>query len=328
MPRWIGNNAFTLGLAGVIAFSWLTREWGARDGFLNSPVTQPLAIILIFLVQGLALPTEEFRRSLARSGRHGLVQGWIFLGYPLLTLGWLAVAGRGLSPELRAGFLYLAILPTTISSAVYFTDIARGHVADSVFSSSLSNLLAVFLVPTGVSLLIFSEARIPIPLLPIFGKLCLFIALPLCIGQGLRLLLPRQLSRLRPWFRPATTASIFFIMYCAFCDGWSHAVWEKLGWKALALSFLHAAMLLGIVSFLAWWTSGLMGLEREGRIPLLFCASQKSLATGVPMASQIFPSEPGGALPALGVLLLPLICFHPLQLTLAACLADRLRGGR
>ena len=59
------------------------------------------------------------------------------------------------------------------------------------------------------------------------------------------------------------------------------------------------------------------GFNQEDRITILFCGSKKSLATGVPMAQVLFAGQ------TLGVLLLPLMLFHQLQLMVCAVLAQR-----
>ena len=61
-----------------------------------------------------------------------------------------------------------------------------------------------------------------------------------------------------------------------------------------------------------------LGFDREDRIACLFCASKKSLATGVPLARIIF-----GATPALGQIIVPLILFHFFQLVIVSVIAAR-----
>ena len=62
----------------------------------------------------------------------------------------------------------------------------------------------------------------------------------------------------------------------------------------------------------------LMGLPEEDRIAAVLCGSKKTLASGVPMAHLIF-----GANPALGLILIPIMVYHPLQLAICGVLAQR-----
>jgi sodium/bile acid cotransporter 7 len=73
---------------------------------------------------------------------------------------------------------------------------------------------------------------------------------------------------------------------------------------ALALLFTH---------LLGKW----LGFSVEDRITILFCGSKKSLATGVPMAQVLFASS------TIGVLILPVMLFHQIQLMVCAVLAQR-----
>jgi sodium/bile acid cotransporter 7 len=61
----------------------------------------------------------------------------------------------------------------------------------------------------------------------------------------------------------------------------------------------------------------LLGLQLEDRIAVVFCGSKKTLASGIPMAHLIF-----GANPALGLILLPIMIYHPLQLAIGGILAQ------
>jgi sodium/bile acid cotransporter 7 len=51
---------------------------------------------------------------------------------------------------------------------------------------------------------------------------------------------------------------------------------------------------------------------------VMFCGSQKTLAAGIPMAQLIFAGHLG-----MGLILLPIMIYHPLQLILCSGLASR-----
>jgi len=68
----------------------------------------------------------------------------------------------------------------------------------------------------------------------------------------------------------------------------------------------------------SWLLGGALRLHRPDRISFLFAGGQKSIALGAPLASVLYP-------PAIaGLLLLPLLTYHMLQLVLSAPLASRL----
>ena len=69
---------------------------------------------------------------------------------------------------------------------------------------------------------------------------------------------------------------------------------------------------------LATWAAGrALGLDRADRVVLVFCGSKKSLASGVPMAGVLFPPA------QVGLVILPLMIFHQIQLIACAVLARR-----
>ena len=57
--------------------------------------------------------------------------------------------------------------------------------------------------------------------------------------------------------------------------------------------------------------------SKEDEIAIVFCGSKKSLASGVPMAGILFPPA------SVGLMILPLMLFHQLQLMACAVIAQR-----
>jgi solute carrier family 10 (sodium/bile acid cotransporter), member 7 len=58
-------------------------------------------------------------------------------------------------------------------------------------------------------------------------------------------------------------------------------------------------------------------MSRADEVAVVFCGAQKSLVTGVPMANALFAGS------AMGVVLLPIMIYHMLQLFVCAWLARR-----
>jgi sodium/bile acid cotransporter 7 len=78
-------------------------------------------------------------------------------------------------------------------------------------------------------------------------------------------------------------------------------------------------VLLAVVLGPAAYASRRLGFSRADEITIVFCGSKKSLASDVPMAKVLFASS------ALGMVILPLMLFHQIQLRVCAVLARRLR---
>jgi len=111
--------------------------------------------------------------------------------------------------------------------------------------------------------------------------------------------------------------TILLLVYTSFCDSVKAEVWSS-GWAPVAVTALAAIGLLALTMTSVWLISSALGFERGERITALFCGSKKTLASGVPMARVIF-----GAAPGLGLILLPIMLYHPIQLVVGGWLAER-----
>ncbi|OTQ13317.1 hypothetical protein B6C87_02720 [Gilliamella apicola] len=76
-------------------------------------------------------------------------------------------------------------------------------------------------------------------------------------------------------------------------------------------------VLLVIVLLITTYSARLFGFSKEDEITIVFCGSKKSLASGIPMAGVIFPMS------IMGIMILPLMIFHQIQLMICAFLAAR-----
>ena len=114
---------------------------------------------------------------------HLLVQTFTFAVFPLLWWGLDAAVGRWLPADLSLGFLYLCAVPSTISSSVAMTAVARGNVAGAIFNASLSSLLGVVLTPLLVGLLASTTGQ-ALSWTEAVLELAALLVLPLVLGQA------------------------------------------------------------------------------------------------------------------------------------------------
>ena len=84
---------------------------------------------------------------------------------------------------------------------------------------------------------------------------------------------------------------------------------------------MYRPALLAAVLLVTTGASRLLGFDPADRITVVFCGSKKSLASGLPMAGVLFAGQ------SLGLVVLPLMLFHQLQLMVCAALARRYAAG-
>jgi sodium/bile acid cotransporter 7 len=94
-------------------------------------------------------------------------------------------------------------------------------------------------------------------------------------------------------------------------------IWHQLPVTDLLVMVALDAALLALVLAITTLVSRGFGFSKEDEIAIVFCGSKKSLASGVPMANVLFAGQ------AIGVIVLPLMLFHQIQLMACAALARR-----
>jgi sodium/bile acid cotransporter 7 len=226
-----------------------------------------------------------------------------------------------LLPELILGFCLLATLPTTVSSAVVFTTVSGGETSNAIFATIFSNLLSIPLVPAVALAYLSAGTELIVPIAPIFTKLLILIVLPLIAGQAIRKFLTDRSVRVSKRIKPLGNWIIIFIVHCAFAQSVSSGFFGQLSATSILTVMSSTVVVLLVVSRLVWWSTALIKPTREQRITAFFCASQKSLATGLPLITSIMVAAPwlvDGA-----AVLIPLLCYHPAQLVLAGLISDK-----
>lgn len=315
------NQAFTLALVAACVAAFLLPEPGATGGILKSEVSAKVSVAIIFFLQGLNLRTRQILRSATRFRVLLFCQSWNYALAPAIMILLMLVAGSWIHPGVRAGLLYLAVLPTTTSSAIILTGSYRGDTATSLFNATLSNLLGVFITPIWCVAL-FSEAGDHFPSLgSLVLKIAILVLLPITIAQVIRPRVRNRVEEWKPTIRVASNALIVFIVYLSFSNSVANGLWETLAGTTIASALAFACLFLLLVSSLVWTSSAIADSRKEQRIAAFFCGSHKTLAAGAPMASIIFANQSAADQ---GLIIMPLILYHSLQLFLASIVGPRL----
>ncbi|WPJ94569.1 bile acid:sodium symporter family protein [Coraliomargarita algicola] len=321
MQKHLKKHAFTLWLLLGVVLAILFPEPGAKGGILHAELTTKIGVSLIFLLQGLSLPTSELTTGYKPKRLHTFVLSWNYLLFPLVVGLLLLPLALILPEELRLGFWLLAILPTTVSSAVVFSTVSGGNTANAIFATVFSNLLSVLLVPTVAVTYLATETEANISLIPLFTKLFTLIILPLILGQIFRKALPVLSASICKITKPWSNWIIIFIVHCAFAQSVRSGFLDGLSGGSILAVIGSTVFVLLLVSQLVWWSSAWLKPTRAQRISAFYCASQKSLATGLPLTTSILAAAPGTVDAA--AVLIPLMCYHPAQLVLAGFISGR-----
>lgn len=310
-------DGFLIALIAVIAASLAMPELGASGGPLHLEMVARWGIAVVFFLYGLTLAPERLKAGALHWRLHLLVQGMCFIGFPLLVIGLGAPLKGHLPDALWLGFLYLAALPGTIASAVAMTGLARGNVPAAVFNATISGLIAVVATPALMALTA-GMTGVSLPLGAVILKVVLLIVLPMALGQLARRWLAAWAGRNARWLKPLDRAIILAIVANAFCDAMVQGLWTQQRPLIVLEAAAACIALFWIAHGLTGLIAGWLGLDRADRIAALLSATQKSLATGVPLAPVIF-----GPVPQLGLIILPIMLYHLAQLITVGVLAGR-----
>lgn len=282
------------------------------DGF---DVFTNIAIALLFFLYGARLSTREAVNGIKHWKLHLTILAFTFVVYPIIGLA-LRPLTAFIANDLYLGILYLTLVPSTVQSSVAFTSIARGNVPGAIVSASASNLAGVVITPLLVMALMGAGDGIHIDS-SVFFEISVLLLLPFVLGQLTRKWVGNLAASKAT--KVVDRGSIAMVVYAAFSKGMVDGIWASISvWQILFQIVFSTAF----VFFMLWLTkivSKKLGFSREDIIAIQFCGSKKSLATGLPMASVIFAS--GGT--SLGLLILPLMIYHQVQLMICASMAAR-----
>ena len=274
-----------------------------------------IGIGLVFFLHGARLSREAVIAGATQWRLHALILAATFVLFPLLTLGATALPGWVLPASLAPGLVFLGCLPSTIQSSIGFTSIARGNVAATVAAATASNLIGIVLTPVLAGLLLHrTGGGVSVEGLQ---SIVLQLLAPFLAGHLLRPWIGGFVGRHSRALSRLDRGSILLVVYAAFSDAVTGGLWSRLGAMDLVRLTLVCGVLLALVLSLTLAAARAMKLSTPDEITLVFCGSKKSLASGVPMAGVLFPGD------ALGLVLLPVMIFHQIQLMVVAVIAQR-----
>ena len=310
-------DSFTLAILTAVILSLLLPCSGESARVVG--VGSQIAIALLFFLQGARLSRPAVLAGILHWRLHLLVFAATFVAFPLIGLALRPLSGTVLAPQLYIGLVFLCTLPSTVQASVIFTSIAGGNVSAALCSASLSSIIGVALTPLLVGLLLQAQGGTS---LNGVGAIALQLLLPFVAGQVVQSRLDAWMQRHGREVRLVDRASVLLMVYGAFSAATLSGAWSRTPAASLfVLAIVDAALLAAMLATTAF-AARRLGFPREDEIAIVFCGSKKSLVTGIPMANALF----AGA--SLGLVVLPLMIFHQMQLMACATIARRYALGQ
>ena len=313
MLRRLIPDPFLLFLVGTVL---LATFLPARGGFANLVGWLSLfTIVLLFFFHGAKLAREQVIAGLTHWRLHLTILACTFVMFPIVGLAGASALPHLMPPDLWLGMLFVCALPSTVQSAIAFVSMAKGNVPAAIASASASQMLGIVLTPILMGLMAGAHGG-GVGFGGI-GKIAAQILLPFLAGHMLRPLIKNWIARHKKLVGLTDRSTIIIAVYGAFSAAVIEGLWHKLPPAAFAVLLAVNAVLLAIGLGSTWAVGRQLGFDREDRIAILFCGTKKSLVQGVPMAKVLFPG------PQTGVILLPIMLFHQMQLMVCAFIARR-----
>ncbi|MDQ8934465.1 bile acid:sodium symporter family protein [Acinetobacter rudis] len=315
MLKLLALDRFTISLFVMVILATFIPVHGQAAGVFSS-VTN-IAIAILFFLHGAKLSREAIIEGVLHWRLHGVVFAITFAVFPILGLLSKPIVEPLLGEQLYWGFLFMCFLPSTVQSSIAFTSVAKGNVAAAVCSASFSNLVGMFITPVLVSLFIFGQSQHDYDPTSSIIEIGLLLLVPFIMGQILRPYMFPIMQKVPGIVKAFDQGTILLVVYGAFSSAVVAGLWHQVSGLTLLYLTLSCSVLLTLIMLLSLYIPKWCGFNREDQIAVFFCGSKKTLASGVPMAQILFAGQP------LGMIVLPIMIFHQIQLMVCGVIANR-----
>ncbi|UGU15290.1 bile acid:sodium symporter [Sinomicrobium kalidii] len=309
--------SFVLALLVSILIAYLFPEPAIEGSGFPIKTISSVGISLIFFFYGLKLSPDKIKKGLNNWRLHLVVQLSTFILFPLLILPFYPLMQNMEQRTLWLALFFLATLPSTVSSSVVMVSMAGGNIPAAIFNASLSGMIGILITPLWVTP--FLGKNIPDPdFTHIYTQLAFEVILPVILGILLQPLGGKTATRYSRQLGLFDKTIILLIVYKSFAGSFYSGIFRQIQWGDIALLILIVLLLFFTVYGCIYLISKRLHFNREDRITALFCGSKKSLVHGTVMAKVLFSK-----LSTAGIILLPLMLYHGLQILLVSIIASR-----
>lgn len=249
---------------------------------------------------------------------HLLIQTSTFLIFPLLVLVFRPFILNEEQEIIWLAFFFLAALSSTVSSSVVTVSIAKGNIPAAIFNASISGIIGVVLTPLWMGLFVHNS-QTDFNFTDIYVKLVVQIILPVVIGLLLQRFFGGFAQKHTKQLTLFDKSVILLIIYKSFASSFDGNIFSSVSIFDLLILFISVLALFGILFFLTGFLAKKMKFNSEDQITAQFCGTKKSLVHGTVFSKIIF-----GNIATIGIILLPLMLFHAVQLLIISIVASKM----
>ena len=317
MIRALQRRWFLLALGCVlcVGLHWAVALFDTAQQFPRSWI-----VAAVMFMMALSLETEAIYQALVRPQAVFVA---IFANLVVLPLlAWLTA--QLLPEQFGSGLVIAAAAPCTLASAAVWTRRAGGNDAVALLVTLVTNLACFLVTPLTIALLAATSAELDAQAMA--WRLLWIAVMPVLAAQLLR-----RVGPVGTWATQRKTELSFLCQLGILVMVWLGAVHSGaalaeqdanglpsgpvLGAMLLAVGGVHLAALA-----VGCWLAYQVGEGSQNQIAVAFAGSQKTLMVGLDVAILLTPQLGG-------LILLPVVAFHVIQLILDTLLAERWRQG-
>jgi len=310
-------DSFVLAIIISIIIAYFLPQLGASDSPVNLNQVSSIGISLIFFFYGLSLDNQAIKNGLKNWKLHVSVQASTFLLFPLIIMVFYPLVKDSSYELIWLSFLFMAALPSTVSSSVVMVSMAKGNLPAAIFNASISGILGIIFTP--LWLMPFAEkSSVEFDFSAIYSQLVTEIVIPLALGLLLRRFLAQLAGKYKRQLDIFDKFVILLIIYKSFVQSFEDNIFSQLKLLDMIIMVSIVLVLFFLIYGITGWISKVFKFNHADQITNQYCGTKKSLVHGAVFSEALF-----GQTKIVGILLLPLMFYHAFQIFIISIFASK-----
>lgn len=311
-------DGFVIAIIAIVVLAYFFPQLGSQDSVIPLNLIGSIGVSLIFFFYGLKLSPEKIKTGLANWKLHLLVQASSFILFPIIVIGFYPFISDESNRTIWLAFMFLAALPSTVSSSVVMVSLAKGNIPAAIFNASISGLIGIVITPLWMGLFL-QHTSTDFNLGHVYIKLITEIVLPVIAGISLQRFFGEFARKNMRYLTLFDKSIILLIIYKSFAESFINNVFSAVNIFDLAFISVAVLALFFTVFHLTRYIAISLDFNIEDRITAQFCGTKKSLIHGTVFSKILFQNTA-----SVGIILLPLMLFHFIQLFIISIIATKM----